>query len=401
MNNFSRGEFLQSMLASAALPRGGCSEPITNDRPKHALVLSGGTARGCYEAGVIQSLLSGGLQAAKPQPLPGFDLICGTSIGAINGAMLAQGESSEIVDLWNAIPKYKILDPKPEAVAVWDYFHAHNPRAPLAYRNPYTAAISSVGTYISKSPSTPLLALMKSDVAEAFLRDRLHLERVRIPFLYAVTNVNLQRAEAFYAGPHRAWTDKFLSDFQNDRRVPVHVLDPGNQHDRDVYSETVRASGALTFVFDPVLLSLRFNSPSGELQTYQYTDGGILNNTPVRLARRARAEKITAVFLDPSPQAANVLTEFLPQNLVDYGAKLYFLTRSSLLQDDMELAQSVQYPDGTLPDLYEVRPESAIAAQSFDFDNPAALCAGIKQGLEDGARGPTRFAALCEPNTLI
>ena len=50
---------------------------------KTALVLSGGGARGAYEAGVWQALTELGVK---------IDIITGTSVGAINAAMVAQGE---------------------------------------------------------------------------------------------------------------------------------------------------------------------------------------------------------------------------------------------------------------------------------------------------------------------
>jgi NTE family protein len=51
-----------------------------------ALVLSGGGARGAYEAGVVHYL-----RPALPPEHRGarFDLLCGTRVGAINAAFLA------------------------------------------------------------------------------------------------------------------------------------------------------------------------------------------------------------------------------------------------------------------------------------------------------------------------
>lgn len=52
-----------------------------------ALVLSGGGARGAYQAGVLYHLGESGD--------PGFDLICGTSVGAVNGVGLAHFPKEE------------------------------------------------------------------------------------------------------------------------------------------------------------------------------------------------------------------------------------------------------------------------------------------------------------------
>ena len=59
---------------------------------RRALVLSGGGARGAFEVGVMRYLNEVGWQP---------DLICGTSVGAINGAAYGSGMSvDKMVDLW-------------------------------------------------------------------------------------------------------------------------------------------------------------------------------------------------------------------------------------------------------------------------------------------------------------
>src|SRR3954464_13853431 len=61
--------------------------PKRGDRPRLALVLSGGGARGAYEAGVMKYIredLAGDLGGQVH-----FDIICGTSVGAIHACFLA------------------------------------------------------------------------------------------------------------------------------------------------------------------------------------------------------------------------------------------------------------------------------------------------------------------------
>ncbi len=56
-----------------------------------ALVLGGGGARGSYEIGVWKAMRELDIKA---------DIITGTSVGAINGAIIAQGEYEKALDLW-------------------------------------------------------------------------------------------------------------------------------------------------------------------------------------------------------------------------------------------------------------------------------------------------------------
>ena len=62
------------------------------ERPKRALVLSGGGGRGAYEVGVFKYLEEAGL-------LP--DILVGTSIGAIHAAGIASGKTAaELEEAW-------------------------------------------------------------------------------------------------------------------------------------------------------------------------------------------------------------------------------------------------------------------------------------------------------------
>jgi len=49
-----------------------------NEQPRRALVLSGGGSRGAFEVGVLQRLM-------REQQLD-YDLLCGTSVGAITAS---------------------------------------------------------------------------------------------------------------------------------------------------------------------------------------------------------------------------------------------------------------------------------------------------------------------------
>ena len=73
---------------------------------KTALVLGGGGARGAYEAGVWMALEDMGIK---------IDIVTGTSIGAVNGAMVAQGDLDRTVRLWKEIETGMIIDLPEEA----------------------------------------------------------------------------------------------------------------------------------------------------------------------------------------------------------------------------------------------------------------------------------------------
>lgn len=68
---------------------------------KTALVLSGGGSRGAYQIGVWQALRELGIE---------IDIVCGTSVGAINGAVITQDAFDLAASLWKTIEAEMIFD---------------------------------------------------------------------------------------------------------------------------------------------------------------------------------------------------------------------------------------------------------------------------------------------------
>jgi predicted acylesterase/phospholipase RssA len=81
-------------LVPGGFPGTGPVLPPATPRPVKALVLSGGGAKGCFEAGAVQTLWANGYRP---------DFICGVSVGAINASYLALGHDAaadELVAQW-------------------------------------------------------------------------------------------------------------------------------------------------------------------------------------------------------------------------------------------------------------------------------------------------------------
>ncbi len=71
---------------------------------KLGLVLEGGGVKGAFEAGALKALYDKGIK---------FDAVAGTSIGAVNGAYLAQGGIDMLVDMWVALQPEKLYELTP------------------------------------------------------------------------------------------------------------------------------------------------------------------------------------------------------------------------------------------------------------------------------------------------
>lgn len=73
----------------------------------YGLVLEGGGARGSYHIGAYKAIVEEGLEVGG---------ITGTSIGAINGAMIVQGDFEKALELWEDISYSMVIDANDEEI---------------------------------------------------------------------------------------------------------------------------------------------------------------------------------------------------------------------------------------------------------------------------------------------
>lgn len=105
---------------------------------ERAIVLQGGGSLGAYEAGAYRALyerLSEKDTREGRIGRPTFDIIAGTSIGAINAAVLVshvveyqtyEGSTEKLIQFWNYLSKESMSDTNPFFKPWWDYWHAIN-----------------------------------------------------------------------------------------------------------------------------------------------------------------------------------------------------------------------------------------------------------------------------------
>jgi NTE family protein len=103
---------------------------------ERALVLQGGGSLGAYEAGAYKALYEWISKQDKrdgKETSTTFDIIAGTSIGAMNAAVLTsyviengtyEGSAERLVDFWKYLSKESISDTNPWFKPWWDYFHS-------------------------------------------------------------------------------------------------------------------------------------------------------------------------------------------------------------------------------------------------------------------------------------
>jgi len=114
------------------------SNKKTTEIPKNerALVLQGGGSLGAYEVGAYKALHEWLVERDKregKEQSRTFDIIAGTSIGAMNSAVLAsyviengtyEGSAERLLDFWDYLSDESMADTNPLFKPTWDYFHS-------------------------------------------------------------------------------------------------------------------------------------------------------------------------------------------------------------------------------------------------------------------------------------
>ena len=138
---------------------------------KEVLVLQGGGSLGAYEAGVYKALYEMTTKYDKERGFkdkPLLDIVAGTSIGAINSAIIVsyvmenntwEGSSERLNEFWEYLSKESSLDHIPGFTHWWDYLHNninHNIATGEAARRYYTTKeFSVIGVPTVFSPLPP------------------------------------------------------------------------------------------------------------------------------------------------------------------------------------------------------------------------------------------------------
>ena len=276
------------------------SEPV---RPRTALVLSGGGARGAYEAGVLAHLFESVLPRLGTQNA--FDIASGTSVGAVHAAFtsatshLPGAERARlIVDTWLSMEITSVF-----RLRARDLLGI--PLRMLGYSKRRRGADGTVGGLVDL---TPLEALVERSVPWDALHENLRGPREQA-LCISCTEVGTGRITVFMEGP--------LTDTAPWRYDPNAFA-----IEEELSARHVRASAAIPFLFPAVRIGDR-----------HYVDGGLRMSTPLSPALRLRAERILVVALKHRPEEPH---EPFPDEVITQPAFLLGKVLDALTLDQLE-----------------------------------------------------------------
>ena len=76
-------------------------KPIIDMSKEYGLVFDGGGARGAYQIGAWKALVEAGVK---------INAVAGTSVGALNGALVCMGDVEKAEDIWSKMTFSTVMD---------------------------------------------------------------------------------------------------------------------------------------------------------------------------------------------------------------------------------------------------------------------------------------------------
>ncbi|MBJ7551954.1 patatin-like phospholipase family protein [Marinomonas ostreistagni] len=238
------------------------------NKNKTALLLSGGGARGAYQVGVLNALAT---MATKNTPIP-FDILCGTSAGALNATFLASQAQSFS-----------------KAVKQLSYIWRHLTTDQIFQMSRWPIASSITKTLTSaflQQQSGNALALMTNQPLEDLLRRFLDFNRIAIALnqrhieTLAITAMNYSdgNSTTFFQSSNTQ-----ITNWKSGRKVGIKSA---------ITIDHLLASSAIPGIFPPREINKEF-----------FGDGAVRLGSAIQPAINLGAEKLLIIGVSDNRQA--------------------------------------------------------------------------------------------------
>jgi len=279
--------------------------------PRIAVVLSGGGARGAYEAGVLSYLLHD-FAARLGRPLH-FDIVTGTSVGAVHACYVAASQQdadagARLTDIWRSLSLNRVFAVgAAELIQVpWQLLGLGGARAPLPAANGIPERLP--GLFDTRW----LESIVLNNISWHALRHNIESGALQA-LAVAATEIATGRSVVFVdtqAGAVPQWArDPFV--IAHPARIgPAHAL----------------ASAAIPLIFPAIRID----------RTY-YCDGGLRLNTPLSPALRLGADRVLVIGLR-HPRTPEEEDRIAHRREANYASPIYLAGKAlnALLLDRIE-----------------------------------------------------------------
>lgn len=280
-------------MLSPLLAQENATMPVAGKRPKVALVLGGGGAKGAAEVGVLKHLERLGLK---------FDLVVGTSIGSIVGGLYCSGvDASTMEHLFCTQEWIDLFTDRKSSLKGEIYTQQDGVDYVLGFpvrrAGKKVGSIGPAGAQVGDKPAkkakskTPGLGLLKGDSITSLLgrvsgyTHEMCFDSLPVPYRCVAVDVKTMKEVVFSEG---------------------------------CLPEAMRASMAIPGIFRPF-----------RVEEYLLIDGGTINNLPVDVARSWGADIIIAVDLCQEMEMEDDSKSWLEEQLgdIDLGGHLNWIIR--------------------------------------------------------------------------
>ncbi|MGE5450583.1 MAG: patatin-like phospholipase family protein [Acidobacteriota bacterium] len=239
---------------------------------KTALVLTGGGARAAYQVGVLQALMTIRQECNQPRRVNPFQIICGTSAGAINGLSLAcrsdhiETAVRAMVEVWRDFRCEQVYEADSLGVirsgAKW-------------------LTLFSLGWAVARWRKARPRSLLNNDPLRELLPGLFRLDRLPRLMKEGHLDAVAVSASSYTSGEHVTFYDsaRDIAPWSRSQRISV----------RDQLTiDHLMASSAIPFVFPAVQLSV-----DGRAQ--YFGDGAMRQAAPISPAIHLGADRILVV----------------------------------------------------------------------------------------------------------
>ncbi len=269
------------------------------------LVLSGGGARGAYQAGVVSAISEIAQSVRVQRP---FQIFSGVSAGAINSTFLAAGSDNfhqttkKLTDMWSTLSSEKVF---------------YTDAGSLGKIGLKWMGDLSLGGLMGTSPGK---ALLDTAPLKDLLIDNLNFSQIQ-------ENIDKGFLRAVAVSAMEYQTSNTITFVQGEKDVPSWTRSRRQSELAQIKAEHVMASSAIPLLFPPI-----------QIQNRYFGDGCVRNMAPCSPAIHLGADKLIVIGVRRLSEVA--IAQSLKNsnsNVPPSAAKVFNVLLNSVLLDGVEL----------------------------------------------------------------